>query len=231
MPDLAQSGTVIAIMVVCGGLGGFAAWLLSSNTDDSAAQIRYSGYGYVVVGIIAAVAVPLFLSMAQSDLIKNMGTGENVFIFAGFCVVAGFSARAFMTTISQKLLSEMQQKVENAERLAEQSSEEMEELIDNVHAQAPTPVPAADIDAPAIKKLVASLDDKEAKVLQSTGSLTMRTATGIARSAELARDETSKVIEKLIDKGLAERTTSPRTGNLRFRVTPTGTTLLNHLKK
>ncbi|QDG75343.1 helix-turn-helix domain-containing protein [Labrenzia sp. PHM005] len=223
---------IVSIMVVCGGLGGFGAWLLSPGFENEGNDIRYKGFGYIVVGIIAAVAVPLFLSMAESNLIDTSGGFANLrdgFVFAGFCLVAGFSSRAFLSSISEKVLNELKEKTREAEQIAEDSSEEVEELR-RVIAEEATPVaPDANIQGEVLNTIVSDLNDDQKKVLQATGGLTMRTATGIARSAEMPRTEAAKVVDDLISKGLAERTTSPKTGNLRFKVTSKGVSVLNAL--
>lgn len=227
--------TIIGIMVVCGGLGGFGAWLLSPGVEADVNDIRYRGAGYVGIGIIASIAVPLFLSMAQSDLIEVANDGtvalKNGFVFAGFCIVAGFSSRAFLSSISDKILKELKQKTEEAEQVAEESSEEVEALR-RVIAQEVEPVePDENVQGDVLEGLVSGLDDTQKKVLKATGSLTMRTASGIAKSAEIPRNEVSKVIDDLISNGLAERTLSPKTNNLRFKVTPKGVSVLNELGK
>lgn len=222
---------VLFIMLSCGGLGGFAAWLLSPGLEDQDKGIRYKAFGYIAVGMIASILVPLFLSMAQSELIKEQGGFKNLadaFIFAGFCIVAGFSARAFMTTISEKVLNEMQRKVQDADQRAEQMQEEFDELRDNVRPDAPAPDPKLPEDE--TQSLVEALDSTEKRVLRSTGTLTMRTASGIARDAEVPKTQVSKIVEELIAKDLAERTTSPSTGDLRFKVTPKGVAVLNAIK-
>ena len=223
---------IIAVMLICGGLGGFAAWLLAPSVKDDSDNIRYQWFGYVAVGAIASIAVPLFLSMAQSTLIADgavFAQTNHAFIFAGFCVIAGFSARAFLSTIADKVLKDMQKKVEEAEQVADDSSGEVEELRRLIQDEATPVQPDRTATPDAVGAVVAKLDDTHRKVLQSTGSLTMRTASGIAKGANMPRDAASKIIEDLITKGLAERTTSPSSGNLRFKVTPMGVSVLNTL--
>ncbi|WP_417687184.1 YEATS-associated helix-containing protein [Roseibium sp.] len=237
--------TVVLIMLLCGGLGGFAAWVLAPERDGEPENIRYKWFGYVVVGMIVSLAVPLFLSMAQSDLIGKDGAfaeAKNGFIFAGFCIVAGFSARAFMTTISEKVLREMQQEVVELRHTAAEAREDVEELRDNVQvpvgsgAGATAAAGAGKPPAPAVAPEVAAetadaLNDEQKKVLRAAGTLTMRTTSGIAKDASLPRPAASKVVEELIAKGLAERTTSPTTGDPRFRVTPVGSSVLNAIDR
>jgi len=223
---------ILLIMLSCGGLGGYAAWLLAPDVEGQDVGIRGGWKGYVAVGMIASIVVPLFLSMARSEMIADTGGINNLseaFIFAGFCVVAGFSARAFMTTISEKVLNEMQRKVQDADQRTEQMQEEVDELRDNVRAEAPEPDPGLPDDE--TQTLIEALDATQKRVLRSTGTLTMRTASGIARDAEVPRTQVSKIVEDLIAKDLAERTTSPSTGDLRFKVTPKGVAVLNAIKK
>ncbi len=218
---------LIIVMILAGAAGGFASWLLApADEQEGGGGVRFGMFGYVAVGIVAAFVVPLFLSMAQSDLIGNeakIADLSNIFVFVGFCIIAGFSARAFIQTISDRLLAEVQQVREQQI----ETTDQMEELRDNVTERAPMldtnegPEGVADID-PEIRSIAEALSTDEVAALKATAQMTMRTRTGIARDGEIATNRISSVLENLIAKGLCERTQSERTGNLRFRVTAKG---------
>ena len=108
-----------------------------------------------------------------------------------------------------------------------ETSDQMEELRDNVAEQAPVhvadsgPEGVAEID-PEVRSIAEALSVDEVAALKATALMTMRTRAGMARDGEIATNRISAVLEKIIDKGFIERTQSERTGNLRFRVTAKG---------
>ncbi len=218
---------LIIVMILAGAAGGFASWLLApADEQEGGGGVRFGMFGYVAVGIVAAFVVPLFLSMAQSDLIGNEAKIDdlsNIFVFVGFCIIAGFSARAFIQTISDRLLAEVQQVREQQI----ETTDQMEELRDNVTERAPVrntdegPEGVTEID-PEVRAVAEALSTDEVAALRASALMTMRTRTGIARDGEIANNRISSVLERLIDKGFLERTQSDRTGELRFRITATG---------
>ncbi len=218
---------LIVVMILGGAAGGLASWLLAPVDEQDGAGVRFGVKGYIAVGIVAAFVVPLFLSMAQSELISPKGDAAleagDIFIFVGFCIIAGFSARGFIQTISDRLLAEVQQVREQQI----EASDQMEELRDNVAERSPVHdaesglESVAEID-PETRSVAEALSTDEVAALKATALMTMRTRTGIARDGEIATSRISSVLEKLIDKGLIERTQSERTGNLRFRITARG---------
>jgi hypothetical protein len=102
-------------ILIAGGLGGIAAFLTTSKTAST--QVRFGITGFAMVGIIAAFTVPLFLSLLQSNILSEVKSGENseaYLIFGGFCILAGFSAKAFLSTLSDRVINELTNKMPTA---------------------------------------------------------------------------------------------------------------------
>jgi hypothetical protein len=73
-PQLSQIVTLVSIMIAAGVAGGYANFLLSESVEENPlTSNRGSGAkslglrGYPVIGVVAALSVPLFLSLVQSD--------------------------------------------------------------------------------------------------------------------------------------------------------------------
>jgi tetratricopeptide (TPR) repeat protein len=102
----------LAIMMIsCGILGG----LINSYLDKSSKEIVNTTWEYIVIGIGAALLVPLFLNMIGSTLIEGSFESLNsTLVIMGFCLVASMTSRTFIKSISDKAL----QKAQSAETKA-----------------------------------------------------------------------------------------------------------------
>lgn len=113
-------GQVVIIMVLAGTAGGFTNFLLASHglefgSDRAAFEKTLPWWGYIVVGIVSTFLVPLFLSLAKNELFNevisppvgaaNSPTIADLFVFVGFCLVASVSSRAFIETVSQRVIA------------------------------------------------------------------------------------------------------------------------------
>lgn len=102
--------TLIGIVFLAGVLGGIINWLISSKDEDAG---RVGWLKSVVVGIGASSLMPLFLNTISSTLVPNIldgkGTSGDVLVFAGFCLLAAISSRAFIETLTNKVLREVRE--------------------------------------------------------------------------------------------------------------------------
>jgi len=191
-------------------------------------------------GIVVAFTVPLFLSLAQSTLVQQILEPKDMtnqypqlLIFLGFCIAASFASRAFLDTLSQRVLAAVRDakavaiKAEEKAERAEATVGLVEESIDRASGTA-IPQPQH-VSTPALQAEAAAfeLSPLQTRALQAVGRLTMRTATGIAKDAGIPRDQVGEMLDELIRMRLVEKTTSPNTGGLRHRLTPLGIAVLN----
>jgi hypothetical protein len=231
--------TIVGVSLLSGAAGGLANHVLESMDTQIEPQLaaRRPLWKYVLVGVVAAFAVPLFLSLAQSTLLREMlakglsdpGFFPSLFIYSGFCIVAAFSSRAFLTSLSERVTQQLQEnrrssedasnKADIAVELAEEAAES--KPVDRT-IMMPDTTAASTADGPAFQ-----LSDKELQALKAMMSVTFRTQTGIAREIGLPRNQVGEVVDALASKALVERTTSPHTGGPRWRITPLGVTALN----
>jgi len=104
------------LMLTGGILGGTINHLLDRENQLRKKETATGGYRFdddlkksVIIGIGAALLVPLFLKTIQSRLLNfNEINHEHIFVFLGFCIVASISSRKFISTISDRLLKTIQ---------------------------------------------------------------------------------------------------------------------------
>jgi len=96
-------------MLLSGTVGGVLNYLGARGEEPKNASFWQSLLG----GMVASFIVLLFLNMISSnpiDAVKGMvnaaGDLSKLFVLAGFCLVAGGSSRAFITTLSARVLRE-----------------------------------------------------------------------------------------------------------------------------
>ena len=179
---------LVSIIVLAGALGGFAAYLSESEFKGE----QYPLLKRIGLGIAAAFVVPLFLNTISSSLIVDAEEfPTNYLVFAGFCVLAAFSSKTFISTLSDALLD----KVSNMEKRQSELEIDVEPFI----SQGTEPV---SIEASVTQNL--DIPDSEKEVLRALNNpkYVRRYLKGIA--SETGRDalEISYDLIELREKGL-----------------------------
>lgn len=112
---------LIAIMIVIGAFGGFLNYLFNFDTTENDQKKNVIIYKYILLGIGAALLVPVFLKMISSNLTSSKDNNDYL-IFAGFCLIAAIFSKRFITTIGEKIL-ESAKKAEKSALESKQKSE------------------------------------------------------------------------------------------------------------
>ena len=236
---------VIALIILAAGLlGGWAGYLADAPGGLSAGQDeRTRVKRHLVLGLVAAWSVPLFLSVLQSALLKDIFSprkenGVEVvpvveyLIFAGFCLIAALSSRAFLDNLAKSVIRDVQdlkQHARAANSRIEDNTARVELVEESVDRDLGQPGAAAmetvvrDLEGQAVPDLVES----ERNALRAMARMTFRTATGIGKDIGVPRSQVGEILDALADRKLVERTTSPTTGGPRWRITPLGIYALN----
>ena len=94
---------LIAIMLAIGAFGGFLNYLNDFDTLENEQKSGKSRGKYILLGIGAALLVPLFLKMIESDIIRNRDNLDYL-IFAGFCLIAAIFSRRFISSIGDRIM-------------------------------------------------------------------------------------------------------------------------------
>jgi hypothetical protein len=206
---------MFGIMVVAGFLGGGLNYLLSWRDNAESAAIWQS----LVGGLVASFMVPLFLNMISSNLVDsikgiapNAGDPSKLFVFAGFCLVAAVSSKAFINTLSHRILSETKATNEKVEQL----KNEVDPIIAK-ETEKESPEPTSMSVSLADRMTV--LGENQKKVLQAlaSGKFTLRTRTGICKDTGLPREEVIKTLEELETEDLARSAKVLVRGELKTR--------------
>ncbi|MDD2774925.1 MAG: hypothetical protein PHU06_03120 [Gallionella sp.] len=235
----------IALVMFCAGaLGGIVNFFLA----DSAEQEKpLPWWQHVLVGVVASFMVPLFLNMISGDLIDKIqgidgkaADYSKMFVLAGFCLVAAVSSRAFIRTLSDKVLQEVRKKVEAVDKKVDEAvvkSDAAEEKASAASAdasearQAVSPLveddPVEESSGEARVREIASarieITPTEASVLKvmADSSFALRSITGTAKDAGLDKATTSATISSLLSKELIGETIG-KSGQPRWFLTKAG---------
>jgi hypothetical protein len=136
-------GLLLLVIVLSGLAGGLASYLVRDQTDVSStgAQQATTLLGALLAGVVASFCVPLFLLLTQSKLLEGLlddaiKTDQkgllqydlDLLYTAGFCLIAAYSARAFLQSISSKILHEVQEAKQES-KIAKEQSAEAKQLI------------------------------------------------------------------------------------------------------
>ncbi len=98
---------ILLIMVAAGILGGGANYYLSERQHEGA---RREWPRYAILGVVAALTVPLFLNMISSNLIEAARTRPvDFFVFGGFCLIYVVASRRVFENVANKFLQQMEQ--------------------------------------------------------------------------------------------------------------------------
>jgi outer membrane murein-binding lipoprotein Lpp len=135
---------VARILAFGGAAGGLANHLLLPPPQGEQRRL-WGAVRSVVGGAIVALTVPLFLSLAQSGLVKNVlnaaqDFSSDILILIGFCVVAGFAAQRFIDSLAVKIMRlerQVDDLAEDAEEAVEVSQESYDRSIEAIKRLAP----------------------------------------------------------------------------------------------
>lgn len=195
MTDIEHLLVLAALMAVCGLLGGLVNYW---GTPQALAQSEsYPFLKRFSAGLAASFAVPLFLNMISSSLVADSRTNPlKLLVITGFCIVAAISSKAFIESLSKKLLNQVEQLDKDQKSLREDVepvlTKEKEPLVEQVSI-------ASRYD----------LDDADRNVLKvlANPKWSMRSLNGIMKDSGFKDSEAAWSLTKLCDQGLARKNT------------------------
>lgn len=98
---------ILTIMVITGILGGAANYFLAGRQGEPG---RRDSLKYPVLGVVAALTVPLYLNMISSTLRESARTKPvDFFAFAGFCLIYVVASRRLLENLAQRLIGQLDQ--------------------------------------------------------------------------------------------------------------------------
>lgn len=224
--------TLIFIMLFMGFLGGIINVFLNSpleqeeqkdseGSQNASPTISASRdiFKNSIIGIGAAAMVPLFLNMISSNLLKDIlapnsdsnTTAQNLFVFAGFCLIAGISSRAFIQNLSEKVLQKMQQQVNSTEEKTKELDVKFGPLLEN--AMEPESAASGNMLLASPMSNVQPTND-ELKILQTlaSGPYTLRSISGISKDSAFDKETVHDIVNTLMNKGFVGQTDGGKKG-------------------
>lgn len=98
---------IFAIMLMAGVLGGVANFFLSDRQGEMGGR---DWVKYPILGVVAALTVPLFLNMISSTLLEGARTKPvDFYVFAGFCLIYVVASRRLFENVAIKLMAQVDQ--------------------------------------------------------------------------------------------------------------------------
>ena len=215
---------ILLIMIAAGVLGGVANYFLS----DRQSEAGRSDWGkYPVLGVIAALTVPLFLNMISSNLLEAPRTRPvDFFVLAGFCLIYVVASRRFFENVANKLLSQMDQMKREMVQLKQQRQE-----VPPLASREEVPVPAeVPVCAPKNEAVKESLSYNDIEILRALAEehYVYGNLVGLTDKTGLARDLVSTRLTVLKNLGIIETRINDK-NVLHWFVSPKGKQMLGDI--
>ena len=237
---------VAAVIFAAAIFGSLAAWLMGHPHRPDMGDLSRRGarrYGlatYLMVGIVAAGAVPLLLSLVRSELVTGVFLAdwadiyENLVILFGLGLVASYLSRFAVESSDRRMLDDLDA-MRDQLREAQAKSRALAEYVDDRSAE-----PRAEAKGAAAKKaaekhkqaandfseaqqlFVRSLTSEDQAVLKTFTVRDYRTAAGIGADLELPRFKVADKLADMAEAGLLKAAASPVTHGSRYALTTAG---------
>jgi len=184
---------ILAIMVVAGVLGGAANYFLADRPGEPG---RKDWLKYPVLGVVAALTVPLFLNMISSTLLEGARTKPvDFFAFAGFCLIYVIASRRLLENVAQRLTGQFDQVKREIGHLKQQKRDDLIALSAKVE-----PLKAAEPE----QREVLSYNDVEILRALAEESFVYGNLAAICERTGLARDFVSQRLTVMKAMGVIE---------------------------
>lgn len=219
---------VLLIMVAAGVLGGVANYFLSDRQDDTG---RRDWGKFLILGVIAALTVPLFLNMISSNLLEAARTRPvDFFVFAGFCLIYVVASRRVFENVANKLMGQMDQMRREMVQIKQQRQEAavpmpvvaLREELTTVVAEAPVAI------KPEVVRESLSYNDIEILRALAEDSYVYGNLVGLTDKTGLARDLVSTRLTVLKNFGIIETRINDK-NVLHWYVSPKGKQMLGDI--
>lgn len=223
---------IIGTMLGAGVLGG----LINSYLSDPAAEKPLAWWQHLIVGVGAAFMVPVFLNMISSRLISEITGTEmtseilsKLLVLAGFCLLAAVSSRAFIRSMTDRLLQEVSAAKKEAKEAKKQAENAEAIAALSVEPSEPQEVPQTKAEAAGVAVASApDITDAERKILKAMieSRFSMRSLTGIAKDAQLSTTQVNQAMGRLLERALVVEGRN-KDGQLRWYPTGQGRQVAN----
>ncbi len=208
---------IIAVIIIFGCFGGVVNYFMK---DENELNI-YKFFRSVFIGLAAAFLVPLFLNMISSNLIAEIDIKKsNLLIFAGFCLIASISSKAFIDSVSKKIINELNNKIKDI-------NEEVKPIIEKETETDEPPKKELGNEENTSTILFNPNDSKRVKLLRTlyNGKYTYRSLNGIISDLNMNSIVVNKILNHLISNDYVAQITGKN--GMRFYITSKGREFIN----
>jgi DNA-binding transcriptional ArsR family regulator len=210
---------ILLIMVAAGILGGGANFFLSERQREAA---RREWPRYVILGVVAALTVPLFLNMISSNLVEAARTRPvDFFVFGGFCLIYVVASRRVFENVANKFflqIDQLKREMAQFKRIDAPSSRDESSLAGEAPA---APKPAAERE---------SLSYNDVEILRALAeeNYVYGNLAGLTDKTGLARELVSARLTVLKNLGIIETRINDK-NVLHWHVSPRGAQMLSEI--
>ena len=205
---------ILGIMIGSGILGGLVNFFLSDNHKP---PVWKDLLGYCLLGIVAALTVPLFLNMISSNLLTVAPRKPiNLFIFNGICLLfALFSCK-------------LKDNIHNKRFQGTTGINRSHGNADPVETDYDLEIGYRKVSKDRLGR--AGISESELKILQimARGNHVHQSLVGLLKDPELAKEQVNETLSFLMAKGLVEQKLN-KENKLRLYLTPKGKQIINKL--
>jgi|LSQX01.2.fsa_nt_gb hypothetical protein len=196
------------VMILFGLLGGVVNFIYShpGKNKKGSGPVVSDLLKSLITGVAASFLVPLFLNMISSNIVRESETDPiKLVVFAGFCVIASASSKAFIRGISNKVL----ERVNKVEEDVQAVKTELRPVIlkhTEIDKTGSGDWDAEDTNNPQPGHGKADqIETSKIKVLEtlSNSEYAFRTVNGLARDANMEPELVQECLEDCISSGLA----------------------------
>ncbi|MEW5889890.1 MAG: YEATS-associated helix-containing protein, partial [Pseudomonadota bacterium] len=210
---------ILGVMIAAGILGGIANYFLSERDGPAPAR---SATRYALLGVVAALTVPLFLNMISSHLIEATRLkSSDLFVFAGFCLLYVVVSRRFFENIVVQLARQVEAVRQDVHKL-----KEARELAPAISVESESAEPAAPVMD--LSRNAVSYGDIELLRAIGEGNAIYGALSGLAAKTTLPRDQVNPRLAALKAMGLIESRIDDK-NVLRWHLSGKGRALLDNV--
>lgn len=220
---------LVPAMLAAGIVGGLINGFIGTTANDA----PLSWWKHVIIGVGAAFIVPVFLNMISSTLVKDI-SGElydadvvaKLLILTGFCLLAAISSRFLLRSMGDRVLQDVRKARKEAQSARQEAAEAravveplIEDEFDDVTLDGLEPAVQAEA-APEVSP-------QEMQILKAmtASRFSVRSLSGLAKDAGLAKESVDSAIEVLLQKGLVSESKN-KGGQPRWYPTVLGRSLI-----
>jgi predicted transcriptional regulator len=214
MPELIPESYIIlivGIMVISGALGGMVSALLSARDDQPffSLIIKHS-----LIGVVAALMVPLLLNLLSSDLLESGQTRPlKLFTLSGLCVICAVFSTRFLERMYGSRLKGEGQYGQEVNKNGDQPDRIEEQTVKAPPLRSPDKAKKPENQSRILRELAVAEDAK-------------LTLTELMENTEISQKDFDETVSLLMAKGAVAQELS--SGNqLKLVLTPRGRQQLN----